>query len=145
MSISSSSLVHFTHEKEFLRGILVEGFKVKYCVEKIYTPLGSLELAVPMVSFCNLPFSEVKDHMKNYGFYGIGLKRQWSGVNPVLYIDNGSTLGSNLWRAFTSFKDNGKPLEDYSQEEFGLLDILRYLKNTYGEVSRGDVHIPHYQ
>lgn len=146
MSITSSSLIHYTNSLAVLKSILKEGFRVKYCLEEIYTKGGSIHLAVPMVSFCNLPFSQVKNHMENYGNYGIGLRNSWGGLNPVLYISNGSQLGEHLWNSFKYYATtNNKPPKEFSREEFGLLDVLRYLKNTYGEINKSGIKKSYYQ
>jgi hypothetical protein len=99
MGISTNAVIHFTNKIERLRGILTEGFKVKYCLEKNYVKGGQISAAVPMVSFCDLPLSEIKNHILKYGSYGIGLKKSWAltnGLNPVLYIDRNSDLGGNI-------------------------------------------------
>jgi hypothetical protein len=89
MALSSNSLFHFTYKNALLR-ILKEQFKVKYCFEIIYTHEIPFEFGIPMVSFCDIPLSEVKEHMNKYGSYGIGMNMKWAknnGLNPVLYID----------------------------------------------------------
>lgn len=87
MPLSSNSLIHFTKNKSTLCGILENDFKIKYCLETINAKRHQYIGAVPMVSFCDIPLSEVKDHIKKYGAYGIGLSKQWgikNGLNPVL-------------------------------------------------------------
>ncbi|PWK80345.1 abortive phage resistance protein AbiGi (putative antitoxin) [Mucilaginibacter oryzae] len=63
MALSSNSLVHLTNFKQSLIGILNESFKVKYCLENVITQVGVLKYAIPMVSFCDIPLSELKDHI----------------------------------------------------------------------------------
>ncbi len=44
--------------------------------------------AIPMVSFCDLPLSLIGKHLKEYGSFGVGLKKSWgtrNGVAPVIY------------------------------------------------------------
>jgi len=90
MALSSNSLIHLTKEKQALIGILTENFKIKFCLENLLTQKGNLKYAVPMVSFCDIPMSEIKDHVSKYGSYGIGLTKEWgqsNNLNPVFYVD----------------------------------------------------------
>jgi hypothetical protein len=95
MGLSSNSIIHFTNSKESLIGILNDNFKLFYCKENIIIGNRTFEFAVPMVSFCDIPLSEVKAHIEKYGKYGIGLTKEWAEkqkLNPVLYIEKDSFL-----------------------------------------------------
>ena len=85
MGLSPSTLFHFT-SKSGLKGILKDNFKLKYCLEKINHREKPVEIAIPMVSFCDIKISEIKEHIEKYGYYGIGLSKKWAfekGLNPV--------------------------------------------------------------
>lgn len=138
MALSSNSLIHFTNSKEALIGILTDNFKIKYCLEKILTPTGSMSLAVPMVSFCDIPMSQIKEHIGKYGPYGIGLSQEWGrskGLNPVLYIDKSSSVGSN-YRSALQESISGKKISEFSDHEANLLDVARYMKNYEADLIR---------
>src|SRR5689334_8614782 len=99
MAISSSALIHFTKQKSSLKGILQRGFHIFYCLENLNLDNRGksrhYEAAYPMVSFCDLPLSEVKNHIDKYGSYGIGLKKDWAiknRLNPVLYFEKSSAV-----------------------------------------------------
>lgn len=87
-------LFHFTDKLEYLQNILENKFLPRYCPE--YGPYEEVtegnpeppHYARPMVCFCDLPFSLIKNHLKLYGHYGIGLKKEWGMMcrkSPVLY------------------------------------------------------------
>src|SRR5690242_19523216 len=93
----SDSLFHFTRSLDALHGILVHGFRPRYCLESIgwaQTPLT--HVAFPMVCFCDLPISKLANHVDYYGGgYGVGLTREWAlkwGLNPVVYVNPGNAL-----------------------------------------------------
>jgi hypothetical protein len=99
MGLSSNTLIHFTKSIKALSGILTEHFKIKYCQEIVYSISDNSKLIVPMVSFCDIPFSQIINHIDSYGYYGIGLKKEWAeknGLNPVLYIEKNSLLSDNI-------------------------------------------------
>ena len=87
-TISSNSLFHFTNSAERLVGILKHTFRPRYCLEdlRMFTTSldedeeGSwLELAIPMVCFCDIPLSKIKHHLTFYGNYGIGFDKRMGG------------------------------------------------------------------
>jgi hypothetical protein len=141
MGLSSNSIIHFTNTKEKLKGILTENFKVKYCLEEITFPLkGPVSYAAPMVSFCDIPFGEVKNHISNYGPYGIGLTKEWAernSLNPVLYLEKNSSLAKSYWSIYESYilKSN-KKLNEFSPDEYCILDLMRYMKNYQSDLVR---------
>ena len=147
MGLSSNSLIHFTQEKESLIGILKEEFKIKYCQENVITPNGNLNYSIPMVSFCDIPMSEIKEHIKKYGAYGIGLKREWgqsNNLNPVLYIDKNSSLGAGYHNAFYDlFRD--KKITNLTETEANLANTVRYMKNYEADLNRNGIIITNYR
>ena len=147
MGLSSNSLIHFTQQKDSLIGILKEEFKIKYCLENLVTSMGNLNYSMPIVSFCDIPLSEVKTHIHKYGAYGIGLKREWgqaNNLNPVLYVDKNSSLGAGFHSAFnTLFK--GKKIKDLNDTECNLINVLRYMKNYEADLDRNGTVISNYR
>jgi hypothetical protein len=137
MVISSNSLFHFTN-KEALVGILNENFRVKYCKEKLESCYGEISFATPMVSFCDIPLSNIKNHINSYGNYAIGLSKSWAQsrhLNPVLYFDSSSSLLTNLHEIYIK----------ESQLSPELTHILTYSKLFEGTLQRGKVSIGNYR
>ncbi|MBC7750940.1 MAG: hypothetical protein H7Z73_04360 [Candidatus Saccharibacteria bacterium] len=61
------------------------------------------------------------------------------GLNPVLYIANGSLLAINIRNALVHFAlPENKIKPDVGDKEKSLLDILRYIKNYQGDLTRRD-------
>lgn len=79
-----SHLFHYTTEFDILLNIIENGFSPSYCYENI----DELEYYIPMVSFCNIPITDVQLYMR-YGEYGIGIDLEWArkrSISPVVYI-----------------------------------------------------------
>lgn len=68
MSLSTNSVIHYTDSLNNLKGILKDGFHIKYCVET-FIPINkrTISAAFAMVSFCDIPLSETKNHIISYG------------------------------------------------------------------------------
>lgn len=127
--------------------ILNEEFRIKYCSEEIITPDGNLMYAFPMVSFCDIPLSKIKHHINKYGNYGIGLSKEWGqehGLNPVLYVDKNSTVGSNYYSVFDELFI-GKKIADLSETELKLLDVVRYMKNYEADLITPKINFKDYR
>lgn len=106
--VSSNTLFHFTNKPEHLINILDNDFRPRLRKEEFgcLTPeLPNPELysyAFPMTCFCDLPLSNIRKHLKQYGKYGIGLtkKRGMSnGLNPVLYLQKDAQLWKNIYHS----------------------------------------------
>lgn len=141
MGLSSNSLIHITKNKTSLKGILSNDFKIKYCLEKMYSDTFEYVFGVPMVSFCDIPLSQVKNHIKSYGSYGIGLSRKWAiknGLNPVLYIEKNSALAEHTFDILYEVVLNDKKVKELNQSELALADFFRYSKNYEGELIRNN-------
>jgi Putative abortive phage resistance protein AbiGi, antitoxin len=58
-----------------------------------------------IVCFCDLPLSNLSEHLNFYGNYGIGLTKEWGigkGINPVIYLSQASELNIQLAKLRTN-------------------------------------------
>jgi hypothetical protein len=147
--LSSNSIIHFTKTSDSLKGILENNFKIKYCRESINLGDNERDYLIPMVSFCDIPLSEVKDHIQKYGSYGIGLTKEWAerqGLNPVLYIEKKSELAQSYDYIFEHYvMDSDDELEEIKESEKSIIDMLRYMKNYQNDLNRGGTTIKNYR
>lgn len=74
-TISSNSLFHFTKSLKNLEDILKNGLKFHCFSEKI--PGSKLTYLVEGLCFCDIPLSQIKEHLLWYGDYGIGVKQSF--------------------------------------------------------------------
>lgn len=144
-SLHPTILFHFTKRKKALFGILKNTFKPSYARERIYSLNDHRDLAIPMVSFCDLKLHDIKDHIANYGSYGIGLTKDWAnrnGLNPVLYTNKDCPLVADLMRAFTNLFNHTEQIRnaiEYTAMADNILmiqNIYRYIKNYEGPLTR---------
>lgn len=108
MAISTNSIIHYSNSIEVLKLILNEGFKLKYCNENLILDDGASSAAHPIISFCDIPLSESSKHFDAYGFFGVGLTKDWAvknGINPVLYIDKESLIAKSIYELIKSRRD----------------------------------------
>lgn len=146
-SLYPTILFHFT-SRESLYRILDETFKVSYSREIVLGPTTTREFAVPMVSFCDLRLSELKNHIDNYGNYGMGLSKSWAnrkGLNPVMYVNRSCQLADNFNNGLSGIYnhlnrlDNPTKIEDLSKYYLNILKTYQYLKNYEGHLKRNNV------
>lgn len=144
MGLSPSTLFHFT-SKHGLKGILSENFKIKYCLEEISHEQKPVEIASPMVSFCDIKISEITNHITKYGYYGIGLSKDWAianGLNPVIYMNSSSNFCVSLISTIRKLNVN-KNVENI--EKYFLSNIMRYTKTYEGVLNRNGQTIQKYR
>lgn len=114
--ISSNSLFHFTSQTDHLINILENDFSPRICIEKL-TPFTRSEIAIPMVSFCDIPLSQIELHSSQYGSYGIGLSKKWGkdkGISPVMYFHSKSNHIGPFMKAMKKYeKIAEKPNSDW--------------------------------
>lgn len=90
-SISANTLFHFTESFEHLAGIFSHAFYPRYCLEEqscLVPDHLPKYVAIPMVCFCDVPLSQINYHTETYGYYCIGLSKEWGqakGINPIMY------------------------------------------------------------
>ncbi len=101
--VSANTLFHFTDSVDNILSILTNDFQPRYCLEdfRIFRPVEgeSLEMAIPMVCFCDLPLFSIKKHLSFYGRYGIGMSKLWGqtcGISPVFYLTPNSPLSKAM-------------------------------------------------
>jgi abortive phage resistance protein AbiGi (putative antitoxin) len=138
-TISSNTLFHFTNLINLI-GILENGFYPKYSVEKYYeNDKESYRAGIPMVCFCDIPLSQVEEHLRVYGQYGIGLTKKWAKknrLNPILYLESHSMLleqlNSVLLHNYNDLKGlieiGGGQLGSFRQDRYSLLNIFMHTK-----------------
>lgn len=141
MAISSSSIIHFTQTKAALKGILKDNFKVKYCLETLCLVEKRSVKAFPVVSFCDIPLSQVKDHIGKYGSYGIGLSKECAkreGLSPVQYVATGSLYAHSLRQLVNSNLPSGEcSWGEMTELQRSVFEVMRYVKNYEGDLTRG--------
>lgn len=146
--LSSNSIIHFTNSKENLKSILKENFRIYYCYETIEINSDfDFNVAIPMVSFCDIPLSQIKQHITKYGAYGIGLTKQWAStqkLNPVLYVEPNSNLTQSYLTVLQHMLGE-KRMDELNEQDKALVDIVRYMKNYEGKLVRGGNVEEHYR
>ncbi|WP_284462536.1 abortive infection system antitoxin AbiGi family protein [Chryseobacterium sp.] len=151
MGLSSNTIIHFTKNFKSLKGILEENFKIFYCREFIVSENENLDILIPMVSFCDIPFSQIISHIDKYGSYGIGLKKKWAeeeGLNPVLYIEKKSFLADCIISDLPNFTKGGDGRVEISSltlQQRRVFNVARYVKNYQADLHRNGKVIKDYR
>ena len=54
--------------------------------------------AIPMISFCDIPLTRIHTHSRRYGYFAIGINKDYlchiyeEFINPVLYVESNSVM-----------------------------------------------------
>lgn len=94
--VSSKTLFHYTSTLDAVKAILKsKGFWPMYCIE--YGWSEDFYFAVPQCSFCDIPLSLIKSHVKKYGHFGIGMSKSW-GIKKRPVPSHVSDNDFRLWK-----------------------------------------------
>ena len=92
--LSADTLFNFTKEFKYVEDKIRNRFKPRLVLED-YAPIDlQMEIAIPMVCFCDIRLSDIWAHTKEYGDYGIGLKKEWGiakGLSPLIFSSTAYT------------------------------------------------------
>lgn len=99
MGLSSNIIWHQAPFDAILEILKSQMFLCSYSAEQIKWRMSELEVAFPMISFCDLPISDMKEYLTHnetneisgkYGECTIGLNQDWAykaGMTHVWYLD----------------------------------------------------------
>lgn len=129
MGLSSNILWHQTSKNGLLNIIKQKKFRYSYSLEsiKVSGENEPLELAFPMISFCDFAIEDIGNYITRYGNYTIGLSRDWgfsNGINPVWYCNENVKILHKLLSCETN-RCNEMKL---------IYELLSYVKNYNGEL-----------
>ncbi|MDP4180082.1 MAG: abortive infection system antitoxin AbiGi family protein [Bacillota bacterium] len=155
-NISANTLFHFTRNTENLINILMDGFYPMCCVEdlgfiyeKDMKDAAKTGFAIPMVCFCDIPLSQISNHVEKFGGYAIGLSKSWGeskGINPVMYeLPNSNaieTIRASIGATIPYLTGRSLESEEYQEKMRKLANELIffscYLKQYKGQKWDGE-------
>jgi hypothetical protein len=126
-------------------GILRNNFHPRYCFENLGNTFTALEgdifnIAVPMVCFCDIPLSQIKEHIDDYGCYALGLSKDWAvrmHLNPVIYLTPDSLVSRYLITIMKNAANSAKSPEDLPESTVAaLFDLIGFVKPYRGPFIR---------
>lgn len=127
MSISANTLFHFTRDLDTLLKILRSRFYPRACYEPAVIPdVLNFRIAIPMVCFCDIPLSQISEHVGKYGKYAIGIKKSWAieqGVTPVLYVHKNSVIPRAIASEMKEIRPSGKDFSEVQMKH--LMELMR--------------------
>lgn len=133
MKLSENHLFHFTHQDALL-SIIDEGFIPFFGWEVTeLDDYGKHPIRIekfPRVCFTDLPLNLIKEHTEKYDRFAIGMNKRWAiqnGLNPLLYIQKNSIIGSTLSMLTESLIEYHETLRNSNIRSYGLETILQRL------------------
>ncbi|MBF4218561.1 hypothetical protein C5616_25710, partial [Vibrio anguillarum] len=143
------TLFHFTSSLDNLFKIMQVGFWPRYCLEDFrwYNP-QLMNVAYPMVCFCDIPLTRITEHTSFYGRFGIGMKREWAiaaGLNPVMYLTYQSPIKEKVLNlARLSQNNEHKFIDDAAKTVHidSLLNLISMIKPLEGYMEIGSPPYP---
>lgn len=139
---SANVLFKFMPKLDYLKGIIKDkAIMPRYYEEKIdYLDIkGFDKIAFPMSCFCDIHLNKLVPHMRNYGWYGIGLSKEWGirqGIQPIHYINKDSKLKKDFSKVFNNTMkiEQAEEREKFKEYNDYLLSDLLFMKPIEGEM-----------
>lgn len=148
--LSSESLYHFTSKLKNIISIIENGFEHHLVPEELpLTGYENMIFSLPgivvhkfefsAVCFSDIPFRFIKDHIEQYGEYGISLKKEWgmkNKVTPIRYVhyDTPEFKTDSFYNILNSIK----VLSQYDSRMSNLFSTILEYKNTCDKFSKED-------
>lgn len=127
MNLSANTLFHFTRDYETLLNILRSKFYPRLCLEdQLLSNKLVRKIAIPMVCFCDIPLSQISEHVEKYGSYAIGIKKTWAiqqGVTPVLYTHTNSITRKAITEQFNNLLSKNT-ISQENDEDSSLIETF---------------------
>ena len=127
MGLSSNILWQQTDRKGLIGILKTKMLKYGYSRERVFEDQNKLQFAIPMVSMCDIPFSELTPYLGKYGNYSIGLTREWgykNHFNSVWYCRRNSSVYKMLSKALKVAQANDN--REVIKTVFGLLCYMKF-------------------
>lgn len=161
LSMHGETLFHFTKDFNTLISILDDrAFEAHLSKETLVyiNESGNQEelppLLVPMVSFCDYKLSEISHHALNYGYYALGMTKEWAitnKLNPVLYLSENSDIAAGL-RSLNKLLENIQKnnayhnfADDIFKASVKAIEIYAWTKNYQGLLKRNGKNISNFR
>jgi len=152
MGLSSNTILHQTSKESLKYFINQKAFPLSYSTEflKSTSPLKP-EIVFPMISFSDIPLSELHQHLRRYDDYTIGMSKEWAKrkkLNPVLYFEEKSVFTREIVEKFDFIMQKhffDKNNEENKNDFFFFMRILAYAKNYEGELHTKKVNYNNYR
>ena len=136
--ISSKLLYHFTRNIDVLVSILNDGFWPMTAIADISFMMpnySEARVGIPMVCFTDIPIELADEHRKEYGLFGLGMKKEWGikkGLNPISYM----IKGSEIHRAYNHLQyitqKNALELNKKNSKETAIFELMDAFMNYAG-------------
>lgn len=139
MKPKAHTLFHYTTKIETLKLILETGFWPQYCLEDLSWSIYKKKfpyVAYPMVCFCDIPLSRIQEHIKKYGSFGLGLKKEWAernGLNPIMYV----SLNSEITKSFNLLNQQANESKDIPSAKNTMRYLYSHIKPLNGTTFDG--------
>lgn len=133
--IQADTLFNFVSKpKHLIRYLELKRIPPRYCIEEIgYLDIPQVKrIGIPMKCFCDIKLSDMEEHMKWYGYYGIAFSKEWGmnkGIQAVQYINVKSELKkefANSFQAALEGKDSSEGSLEAKLKTFMVNELMYY-------------------